>query len=259
MLSLREALPLSEMLARVPARTDAPRWNFHWAFDHYEPTLLTLAADLNATRLCEIGGGRDPAFKHEQVAQLGLDYTVNDIDANELALAPAGFRTACFDISGDISHIAPASYDLMFSRMVFEHVNGVERAWSNVHTLLAPGGVALAFFPTMYAWPFVLNRMIPERMSQGLLNLFSRDDRSAEGNNPKFPALYDWTYGSQTKLAPMLKRAGFTDIHVAPFWGHDYLRRIPFAQALDDAYTRFCVARDWRWQTTYAYVLVRKA
>jgi SAM-dependent methyltransferase len=250
---------LAEVLEKVPARTPAPRWNFQWAFDHYEATLLSLAETLKTKRLCEIGGGRDPAFSPAQLASLGLDYTINDIDANELALAPAGYSTACFDVSGDISHIPPNSYDLMFSRMVFEHVRDVERAWSNMHTLLAPGGVGLAFFPTMYAWPFVLNHIMPEQLSTRLLHLFSREDRSADGGNPKFPAIYDWTFGSQTKLAPMLKRAGFSDIHVAPFWGHDYLRRVPLARNIDDAYTRLCVSQDWRLQTTYAYVIVRKS
>jgi 2-polyprenyl-3-methyl-5-hydroxy-6-metoxy-1,4-benzoquinol methylase len=33
----------------------------------------------------------------------------------------------------------PGRFDLMFSRMVFEHVEGVERAWNKIHTLLKPG------------------------------------------------------------------------------------------------------------------------
>jgi SAM-dependent methyltransferase len=252
---------LAQVMARVPQRSAVPRWNFQWAFDHYEDTILTLAQAYGARRLCEIGGGRDPAFGAQAMANLKIDYTISDIDAGELALAPAGFRTACFDIAGDPAapgFPAANSYDLMFSRMVFEHVGDVEKAWTNVHRLLRPGGVGLAFFPTLYAWPFVLNHLIPESASQKLLALFSREDRSADGGNPKFPAVYDWTYGSQRKLAPMLKRAGFSQIEVVPFWGHDYLRKIPVARNIDDAWTRACVALDLRLQTTYAFVLVRK-
>lgn len=252
---------LASVLESVPANSPAERWHFQWAFDHYEATILTIAESLALKRLCEIGGGRDPAFSLKQIEPLGLDYTINDIDQRELDRAPAGYRTACFDIAGPaedfLSHAG--SQDLVFSRMVFEHVAGVEQAWRNVHTLLAPGGVGLAFIPTLYAWPFLLNHLMPEAASARLLNLLSREDRSSDGGNPKFPAVYDWAYGSQHKLAPMLRRAGFVDVHVVPFWGHDYLRRVPFVRDLDDAYTRLCVARDWRLQTTYAYIIVRKS
>lgn len=253
-------LPLASVIERVPARSTAPRGHFQWAFDHYEETIFAIADALRLRRLCEIGGGRDPAFSLAQLEPRGLDYTINDIDQRELDRAPSGYRTACFDIAGPAQTFVPlaGSQDLVFSRMVFEHVAGVEQAWRNVHTLLAPGGVGLAFIPTLYAWPFLLNHMIPETASRRLLNLFSREDRSSDGSNPKFPALYDWAYGSQRKLAPMLNRAGFEDIHVVPFWGHDYLRRVPVLRDLDDAYTRLCVARDWRLQTTYAYIVVRK-
>ena len=253
-------VPLASVLDRVPVCSTAKRWHFQWAFDHYEPTILTMAGTLGLRRLCEIGGGRDPAFSLAELEPRGLDYTINDIDQGELDRAPAGFRTACFDIAGAPDAFLPraGSQDLVFSRMVFEHVAGVEQAWRNVHTLLAPGGVGLAFIPTLYAWPFLLNHLIPETASRRLLSLFSSEDRSSDGGNPKFPALYDWAYGSQRKLAPMLRRAGFDDIHVVPFWGHDYLRRVPLVRNLDDAYTSLCVARDWRLQTTYAYIIVRK-
>lgn len=253
-------LSLRTVVEQVPVRSAAPRWHFQWAFDHYEATILTLARSLRLRRLCEIGGGRDPAFTREQVERFGLDYTINDIDQQELDRAPDGFRTACFDVAGPPEQFREraGSQDFVFSRMVFEHVAGVEQAWRNVHTLLSPGGVGLAFIPTLYAWPFLLNHMMPEAASSRLLRLFSREDRSDDGGNPKFPALYECAYGSQRKLAPMLARAGFEDIHVVPFWGHDYLRRVPVARTIDDAYTRLCVSRDWRLQTTYAYIIVRK-
>src|SRR5579871_6882594 len=112
-----------------------------WAWANYRATILAFArqaAQRNARppRLLEVGGGRDPLFRPEEARALGLDVTVNDIDADELARAQAG------------------AYDLIFSQMVFEHVAGVEKAWRNVHTLLAEGGVGLAFVPTLYAPPF---------------------------------------------------------------------------------------------------------
>ena len=114
-----------------------------------------LARILHAHRLLEVGGGRDPLFKADELKALGIEMTINDISQTELDVLPASYHKACFDVAGDISAVAHLrdSFDLAFSRMVFEHVADGQRAWSNLYQLLAPGGVALAFVPTLYALP----------------------------------------------------------------------------------------------------------
>jgi hypothetical protein len=79
----------------------APDWHSQWAWDNYESTILALAQHYGLRRVCEIGGGRDPLYSAEQAHRRGLELTVNDIDAGELALTPAGLKTACFDIAGN--------------------------------------------------------------------------------------------------------------------------------------------------------------
>ena len=51
--------------------------------------------------------------------------------------------------------------------MVFEHVEDGQRAWANLYQLLAPGGVALAFVPTLYSVPFVINWLLPDKARRG--------------------------------------------------------------------------------------------
>jgi SAM-dependent methyltransferase len=237
-----------------------PDWNSQWAWDNYRGVILGLARHFGLGRLCEIGGGRDPLFLPEEAARLGLAVTVNDIDAYELSLCPEGLSKARFDIAGDLSEpdARPESYDLMFSRMVFEHVDGVERAWANIHTLLRPGGVALAFFPTLWNPVFALNHLLPERASRAILHALFPGRRDG-GEDPKFPALYDWCRSRDGLLKPMLARAGFADAHIQPFWGHGYFERIPLARELDWAFNRFAALTDWRLMSSYAYVLARKA
>ena len=152
----------------------------------------------------------------------------------------------------------PGSFDLMFSRMVFEHVDGVEQAWRNIHALLKPGGVALAFFPTLYAPVFTLNHLIPESLSRRIVHAMFPNRRDG-GGDPKFPALYDQCRSSEKTLQPMLERAGFTEWHVQPFWGHGYFKKIPVAREIDNALNRLAARTDWRMMSTYAYVMVRKA
>jgi SAM-dependent methyltransferase len=237
-----------------------PDWHSQWAWDHYEGTVLALARRFGLTELCEIGGGRDPLFLPENPAMRGLDLTVNDIDQLELDFAPPGLRKARFDIAGDLSEpdARAGAYDLMFSRMVFEHVDGVEQAWTNIHRLLKPGGVALAFFPTLWAPVFALNHMIPESLSRRIVHALFPARRDG-GSDPKFPALYDQCWGDEDKMRPMLRRAGFSDMHVQPFWGHGYFERLPGLREADKLFNALSARIGWRFVTTYAYVVVRKA
>lgn len=250
---------LSAFLAAYRGEESHPRWHSDWAWANYESIVPALARHFGLRHLCEIGGGRDPMMGVETAKALGLRYTINDIDAGELTHAPAGAEKACFDIAGNLLSLGalPGPYDLMFSRMVFEHVADVEKAWNNVHALLRPGGVGLCFFPTLYAWPFVINHMIPEKLSHAIVHALFPNRRDG-GGDPKFPALYDWCYGREAKLRPMLERAGFSDIHVQPFWGQHYLARFPVVRDVDAAIDRLMAKLDWRLFTSYTYVLVRK-
>lgn len=237
-----------------------PDWHARWAWANYDATILALARQFGLHRVCEIGGGRDPLFTAEQAAGHGIDLIVNDIDPGELALTPAGLKTARFDIAGDLSEpdVARGGYDLMVSRMVFEHVHDVEQAWRNIHALLAPGGVALAFFPTLWAPVFTLNHILPEKASRAIVHALYPARRDG-GGDPKFPAFYDCCRGDPALLAPMLNRAGFSDIHVQPFWGHDYCKRMPGIREIDHAFNVLAAKIGWHLVTTHAFVVVRKA
>ena len=76
-------------------------------------------------------------------------------------------------------------FDLAFSRMVFEHVADGQRAWNNLYELLAPGGVALAFIPTLYSFPFVVNWLLPDDVAAKIVKLLYRNRTDDE--DPVFP------------------------------------------------------------------------
>jgi SAM-dependent methyltransferase len=249
---------IAQAIAAFEGNETSPRWHSQWAWDNYERLVVDLANRFGLREVCEIGGGRDPIFSPAEAERSNIDLIVNDIDSGELALTPRGLRTARFDVAGDLSEIgAPAnSYDMMISRMVFEHIDGTPQAWSNIHRLLRPGGIGLAFFPTMYAWPFVINRMIPEVASRAILQaLFP--NRADGGDDPKFPALYDHCYSGR-KLTGMLDRIGFSEVHVMPFWGHGYLKSFPVIREIEGGLNRLGAMADLRVMTTYAFALVRK-
>jgi SAM-dependent methyltransferase len=229
-----------------------------WAWDNYKRVVHDLCVTLKLRRILEIGGGRDPLFTCEEIKDLGVDMTVNDISPEELAILPAEYRTACFDVAGDISCIGHLrnSFDLAFSQMVFEHVADGRRAWSNLYQLLAPGGVALAFFPTLYAMPFVLNKLLPDKLAASIVRTFFPNRATEE--DPVFPARYSWTFADDRRMRPMLSAIGYREVAILPFYGHGYYGGFPVICDLHKWYTRLARKHDWRLQASFAYVAVRK-
>lgn len=235
----------------------SPDWN--WSWEAYRDTVVGIAREYGLRRHLEVGGGRDTLFAPEEARGLGFSITVNDISAAELARAPAPFAKVCCDVAAadTMRLIAPGAYDFVYSRMVMEHVRDARRLWSNQYAMLAPGGVAFAFVPTLFAPPFALNRLVPEAVSSGIVRrLFP--DRHQDGDNPKFPAVYDLCYGDGGKVAPVLQEIGFREVLVLPFYGYSYFWGIPGLKQLDAAFTRLVRARDWRLFTSFAYILAVK-
>lgn len=235
-----------------------PDCRSQWAWDNYKPTVEALSRTFGLRRLIEIGGGRDPLFSPDEAQALAIELTINDISEEELRHAPEAFSKACFDIAGDLSNtgMTMGAYDLAFSRMVFEHVKDGRRAWGNLCDILAPGGVAIAFVPTLYALPYLANLIIPESVSHRIVKMLY--PHRTDDEDPKFPAHYSWTYGSERKLAPMLESVGFREAVVVPFYYHDYFESIPLVRELDNLANRIAAARDWRFLTSYAYIAARK-
>jgi SAM-dependent methyltransferase len=230
----------------------------NWAWDNYETVVRGLARILHAHRLLEVGGGRDPLFKADELKALGIEMTINDISQIELDVLPDNYRKACFDVAGDISAVAHLrdSFDLAFSRMVFEHVADGQRAWSNLFQLLAPGGVALAFIPTLYAFPFVVNKLLPDDFAAKIVKRLYPNRTDDE--DPVFPARYSWTYASDEKMKPMLQAIGYREAVILPFYGHGYFERFPVVREIHAQFTAMARKHDWRTVASYAYIAARK-
>jgi len=224
--------------------------DFQWAWQNYKQVVLTLQKEFGCKSLMEIGGGRSPLFDYSEYRNLNTFYTLNDISPRELALAPAWPLKACFDICSPPSTIE-SSYDLIFSKMVFEHIPNAAKAYQAVYRLLKPGGIALSFFPTLYCLPFVLNYLSPERLSSKLQRLF--DPRP----DPKFPAYYHWCRSSDY-LKQNLKTVGFRYIEVSPFYGHAYYRSIPFLRTTERHWTRMARGRNLTILSSFAYAFVQR-
>jgi SAM-dependent methyltransferase len=228
-----------------------------WAVANYKRTVAEFCSLFAAGRLIEIGGGRDPLFSVEEIKQLGAEITINDISSGELAVLPSGYRTACFDVAGEVSSLAAFrnSFDLAFSRMVFEHVADGERAWANLYELLAPGGIGLTYVPTLYAFPFLVNWLLPDKLAARIVKALYKN--RTDDADPIFPARYSWCF-TDARLPRMLSAIGYREVFVQPFYGHGYYKPFPIVRDVHRRFTEIARRYDWRSLTSSTYIVVRK-
>lgn len=223
----------------------------------FRQLLLWLMDEEQTEAVLEVGGGRRPLFNAAEIAESGSFYTVNDIAAEELALAPYWVST----LTGNISdpRIADADraehFDLIFSRWVFEHVADPQTAYANVLRMLAPGGICINMMPTMFASPFVINQLLPEQVSGAILRHFF--PHRSDDNSPKFVAYYRWCRANQATRAKLL-RTGFAAAEVIPLYGHGYYKSIAGLRELQQAWMRNAARRNWHHTSSYAVIIVQK-
>ena len=242
--------------ARGDGRPTVRYAEFPEAWRHFDDFLRRLVESGGACELCEVGGGANPALSPAAVAEHGLSYTVLDVSAEELAKAPTGYRKLQADVASS-AFAVDATFDAVFSRMVLEHVSDAETLHRNVFRLLKGGGVAFHFFPTLYALPFLVNRLLPHRVLEAVL-LRLQPHRGHSGPHRKFPAFYAWCRGPTKRQLERFERLGYVVEEYTGFFGHDYYRSLPPLQRLEDAAASLLRRHPVPQLTSYAFVALRK-
>jgi SAM-dependent methyltransferase len=226
------------------------------AWRDYPSFLQRLIEAEGARRICELGGGANPALPLDYVREHDLDYVVVDVSESELAKAPTGYTTLSADASATDFALAD-EFDLVLSIMVLEHLPNPELFHRNVHKLLRRGGTAFHFFPTWYAAPFVANRFLPESLSRAALRRVQvgRDD---SGKHGKFKAYYRWCRGPTARQIKRFEQVGFRVEEFIGFFGHGYYGGIRGLRALDGRLGPTLVRYPLPFLTSFAFVVLRK-
>lgn len=210
-----------------------------------------------AKKVVEVGGGANPLFDREFLDKHGISYTLLDISAAELAKAPDGYHKVQADICADKLSFGER-FDFAFSRMLAEHVPDGEAFHRNTYRLLAPGGRAFHFFPTMWAPPFVVNRLLPERLAETLLHAL-QPGRERAGKLAKFPAYYRWCRGPSAAQLRRFEAIGYEVESYNGFYGHGpYYQKFPWLLRMHNAFSHWLVKHPWSFLTSFAQVLLRK-
>ena len=162
------------------------------AWKGYSNSLVSLIEKYGSKRICDVGGGANPILSLEYINYRDLAYSILDISESELAKVPDEYNKITQDICSPTLSI-DGKYDFIFSKMLAEHVKDGEQFHKNIHKLLCDGGLAVHFFPTLYTFPFLVNTLLPEKLTYSLLE-FIMPNRDLF-RRAKFPAYYRWCRG----------------------------------------------------------------
>lgn len=223
---------------------------------YHRDIVKKIAAEPNVKTICEIGGGANPFLDLDFVRSNGLEYTILDISADELAKAPDSYNKIQANIA-DADLKLPGKYDLVFSHFLAEHVENGFIFHKNVFNLLQENGRAFHVFPTLYAPPFAINHLLPEDFSSNVL-LFFFPHREKQGKYGKFPAYYSWCRGPIKSQIDKFESLGYSIEEYVGFYGHPYYKKLPPLNKLANSVAGFLEKNPNPLLTTYAYVVLRK-
>lgn len=206
-------------------------------------------------KVCDLGGGANPVLPLEFVQASGIEYTVLDLSKEELDKAPDAYTKVVHDI---MSPEAPpcGPFDLILTKMLAEHVQDGELFHKKIYHMLARGGIAVHFFSTLYALPFLLNRWLPEWIGRTLLMFLAPRNPH---HHDKFPARYSWCRGPTRRMQQRIESLGYEIMEYWGLYGHrGYYLRIPLMLTIHDSIVKLLLKHPAPLLTSYAYLVLRK-
>jgi SAM-dependent methyltransferase len=206
--------------------------------------------------MCEVGGGANPIIPLDLIAERGLEHEVVDISPDELAKAPTGYRTVEADATSP-DFAARGPYDLIVTAMVAEHIRDSRAFHSTVHAALRPGGLAFHVFPTLYEPTLVANLLIPERITDPLLQRI-QPGREPGGVKGKFRAYYRWCRGPTRRQIRRFERLGFEVVDYVGYFGHGYFEKFRSLDRVEQAVSRVLTRHPVPALTSYGTVVLRR-
>ena len=159
----------------------------------------------------DLGGGRRCVYATAVDPPGRLRLVAIDISAEELALNRDVADTYAADVATGLP-MPDGSVDLILSRALLEHVDGVSGAVQHMARVLRPGGVALHIIPCRYSLFGIAARLLPFEPLLRLTHKVMPSTRDDIG----FAVHYDHCYPQA--LAHDFRAAGFRKVQMQLTW-----------------------------------------
>jgi ubiquinone/menaquinone biosynthesis C-methylase UbiE len=232
----------TERRLRLP--NDIPLWR---RFKAEAETLIRALPD--GAVVLDLGGGRSCIYADAVDPPGRVRLVAVDISPGELALNTDVAETCIADVAASLP-IPDASVDLILSRALLEHVDGVPAAIQHMARVLRPGGVALHLIPCRYSLFGAAARLLP---FEPLLRLTHKVNPGTRGVI-EFPVHYDHCYPQALEQA--FSEAGFSSVQSQVTWAcGGYFFAVYPLFLLSAAYEQ--VVRRLRLRRLAAYVVVQ--
>ena len=200
----------------------------------FEEIIPEIISKYKLKEICEIGAGANPFLSNDLIQQEQLNYTLVDVDKEELEKGRNDLESKVQDFSsGDF--VPKDQYDLIFSKMTLEHIQHPEKFHKNIFSSLKKGGMAIHFFATLYSVPSCVNLILPEFLYNKILFYIQKRDQDQHG---KFPAYYRWTLGPVKKNVKRFESLGFQVDLYNGYVGHTYFPERSFFGKMEAFYTK---------------------
>jgi len=231
---------------RLDRRIDPESGDLHRKFvSSVEQAIATLPPDGTAV---DLGGGRHCAYVEGIPTDRPIRLIAVDISAEELAANTDVTETRVANIAEELP-FDDAEVDLVVSRMLLEHVDGVPDAVSHMARVLKPGGKAVHFFPCRYSLFATAARYLPFGPLLKVLHFMI----PTSTDEVRFDVFYDHCYPSAVEN--MFRSAGFRNVAVETTMGSkDYFFPVFPLYVLVAAYER--IVKKMGIRSLMGYVMV---
>jgi SAM-dependent methyltransferase len=232
------------LAGRLGFESDKPFWQ------RFQREAGSLIRDLPAGAVVvDLGGGRRSVYAGDVLEGRGVTLVAVDVSAEELAANEIADERVLADAAAGLP-MGDASADLVLSRTLLEHVDGVPAAARHMARVLKPGATALHFVPGRYSLFGTAARLLP---FGPLLRLLHAVVPSSRGQ-VEFDVHYDQCHPAGLERA--FSDAGFRHVEVDVCWAQPgYFEPIVPVFLLTSIYEK--VARALGIRRLASYMIVR--
>jgi SAM-dependent methyltransferase len=223
--------------------------------DRFPSFIEGLIVTHSPRRICEVGPGANPALTPEKVQRHGLQYAGIDESEIETRKADMG-KIFVHDLCVRNAEIPGAPYDMIISQSVAEHFRNSANAYENIFQSLAPNGLCVCVFPTLYTLPLLLNRLLPDSVSNYVLDRLSPRDRK---KFDKFKAYYSRCRGPVRSQIRFFQQIGYEVLEYRGYFGHGYYQsKLPFLHFLEVKKAQLLMRMPIAYLTSCASVILKR-